>query len=638
MKRLLPVIALILGCGDPPPAVVECADSEVLDGETCVPADCGVGPFGDLEPDPDGPTWHVLAAAEAPGDGSAEAPFPRLSSAMEAAVEQPGGRVLIGAGTYAERLSFNRGHDGLELAGRCTELVTVDGGGLAAPTLSIFASSVVVRRIRITGGRPGVIAGEVPGAPGLVLRGNDLLIEDNGGYGVLATGQGVLVDLAETVVRTVEPTNELSPGRGIGVDQSARLLGIGVTVEDVAGVGVQVQDGIGELEDSHLSGGRPQAAGTYGRALHVVGGELTLRRSEVAAHPERAVVVEAGGSLVMEDATIDEGGLPSQVVGGAEVALVRVAHVGGLQVHGANSFAALTDSSLSAGATAGPLLTGEEGAAVALDGVELTGGHGVGVHLAGDGTVGQLEDTDVRSTTAGNPETEPGIGVLVSDGASLEGDDLGVLGAAGPGLMVTRAATARCVSCALEGTTFAGALATRGATLRLDGGRVTGTRAHVDLGGGVGALGVGGGEPTILRIDDTAISDADHAGIALRGAGSWRVASAIVETTGQATAAPGLLATEGTGFWQQPDGPGLFVFGVTFRQLPNDAILMDGATGTVSGSTFDGVGQLELYTQNCDGVSPPDVAEALATNDCSGPPRILGPPLDWPEAPTAPGV
>ena len=116
------------------------------------------------------------------------------------------------------------------------------------------------------------------------------------------------------------------------------------------------------------------------------------------------------------------------------------------------------------------------------------------------------------------------------------------------------------------------------------------------------------------------------------------MASALIETVGMASSAPGVLASEGTSFWQTPNGPGLFIFDVTFFQLPNDAILLDAASATISGSTFDEVGQLELYTQNCGSVMPPDVAEALQTNDCTGPPRVLGPALEWPASPFAPGL
>lgn len=641
----IPVL-LLVGCSEPSPEPALCADGELDDDGVCVPEACGVGLWGGLEPHSSESTFYVLGSAEAPGDGSAEAPFPRLSSALEAAVEISGGRVLIGGGRYLDHLSFSRAHDGLELIGRCTELSIVDGEGLSAPTLSIFASSVVVRSLTITGGRPGIIAGEVPGAPGLVLRGNDLVIESNGGYGVLATGTGVLVDLAESVILDVFATNDLSPGRGIGVEQDARLVGQGLRVEDVVGTGVQVLGGSAEIEDSLVWNGSQQQDGSFGRGLHVVGGELTLRGTRVGDHPERGALVESGGMLTLVDSEILGGGvLTVQVLtGGALTAeRSRIEAPSGLavQVHGANSFLDLSSTTVEAadGATQGPLVSVEGGAALFSRGLVLSGGLGTSLHLAGANTVGSLSDLDVLATRGGEGSVTPGIAVLVSDSATLEGDDITIEGSAGPGLVAARGATARCISCSVTRAAFAAAMVSGGAELRLEGGQLRDTAVHSEWQGGVGALGIGGGAgETRLQIDDTAIIEMAHAGVAVRGAGAYRIASAVIETSGLESAAPGLLAIEGTGFWQGAAGPGLFVFDVTFRQLPNDAILMDGATGTISGSSFDGVGQLELYTQNCGGVLPPDVAEMLQTNDCVGPPRVLGPPLDWPAPPVAPGV
>jgi|GEM_PF-1921420 len=640
----LAVLLALTGCPETPPDPPTCGPGELRDdADACVPQACGTGAWGSHEPHPTEPTYHVLASAEAPGDGSAEAPFPRLSSALEAAVAAPGGRVLIGAGRYLDHLSFSRAHDGLELIGRCTELAIVDGEGLAAPTLAIFASSVVVRSLTITGGRPGVIAGEVPGAPGLVLRGNDLVIDGNGGYGVLATGQGVLVDLAESRIQNISPTNDVSPARGIGVEQTATLVGQGIEVRGVIGIGLEVMNGSSaEIERLELAPMLAQDDGTYGRGIHVTGGALTLRDSVIERQPEIGVQIVNGGSLVFTDGRMEGGTITTVARSGGSLVLERsqlVAPSGrGLAALGPNTLVDLRASSATGTGDAGPLVSVEDGAGLVAEGLSVEGGYGVAVHIAGLGSAVRLRDTDVLSTGGDAPDGSPGIAVLVSDGADLEGDDLLVSGATGPGFVVARGATATCLSCRVTDATFAAAWVSDDGDLRLEGGQLTSTRTHPTLQGGVGALGAGGGAGgTRLQLDDTSVLDMPHAGVAVRGAGAFRLAGAIIDSVGLLSAAPGVLATEGTGFWQGAAGPGLFIFDVTFRQLPNDAILMDGATGTVSGSTFDGVGQLELYTQNCGGVLAPDVAEDLQTNDCVGPPRVLGPTLQWPSPPLAPG-
>lgn len=636
-RSLLLLLVVLLGCPEGlPDPVSACADGELLDGDACVPADCGLGPWGDVAPDPEGTTWYVLAGSS--GDGTADAPFGAISSAMEAAAEVPGGRIVIGAGRYPERLSFSRAHDGLELHGRCTELVTLDGEGLAAATLSVFASQVVVRSITITGGRPGVIAGQVPGAPGLVLRGNDLVIATNGGYGVLATGSGVLLDLAESVIEDVRPTNELSPGRGLGVEQGARLIGVGLTVRDVAGVGVQVAqvDSDAEIDGLTVDAIIAQDDGSLGRDLHVEeGGTLVVRNAALGAPEEHAVVVEGGSSsLDLSDATVACGASwCGRAVGGGSLTAKRVAWTltagPGIQVHGAFSFADLGDSTL-IGPSAG-ILTVEEGAALLAEGLVLDGAAGQAMHVAGFGTLADLTDIDIG---------RPGLGgLLVTDGAEVDADDVSVTEGGGPGLLAARDGELECTACQVDGAVFASVLAMSAGVVRLDGGSLRASVPHPERGGGVGILGIGDtSADTTLQADDTTITGHPHAGVAFRGGGTWRLAGAIVEASGGGGMAPGLLAADGTGYWQESAGPGLFVFGNTFRQLPNDALLFDAATGTLSGNSFEQIGQLQLYTQNCESVAPPQAAEQLVTNDCAGPARELGLTLSWPEPSGPPGL
>jgi hypothetical protein len=630
---------LSMGCPEAPPdGVAPCPAAQILDGEECVSAACGTAPWGDVGPDPDGTTWYVLAGSESDGDGSEERPFPRIGAAMEAATAVPGGRVVIGAGLYPERLAFSRAHDGLELHGRCPELVTLDGEGFAAASLSVFASAVVVRSMTITGGRPGIIAGQVPGAPGLVLRGNDLVVETNGGYGVLATGSGVLVDLAESVIRDVRPTNDLSPGRGLGVEQGATLLAVGLRVEQIQGIGVQVAGvaSSGEIDGLTVLDTIAHDDGTLGRGLHVVdGGSLDVRNTEIGVPVEHAIVVEGGSSsLDLSDGTVACGSLwCTRAQGGGSLAAARVdwslSDGPGLQVHGAFSFADLSDVSLIGPSSSS--LTVESGAALLVDGARIEEGAGTGVHAAGFGTLASLTDVDV---------TRPGLGgVLITDGAEADADDVSVTDAGGPGLLVARDGALECTACQVDGAVFAGALAMAAGRLQLAGGSMRATTASVLQGGGVGVLGLDDGSAaTVVHVDDTIITGHPYAGLAFAGGGTWRVAQAIVEASGGGGVGPGLLALDGTSYWQEPSGPGLFVFGNTFRQLPNDALLFDAATGTLAGNGFEQIGQLQLYTQNCGGVAPPQSAEQLVTNDCTGPARDLGLGLAWPDPPVAPGL
>ncbi|MDP6932203.1 MAG: right-handed parallel beta-helix repeat-containing protein [Myxococcota bacterium] len=116
------LLALLLACStDTEP--VTCAEGELLDGDACVPEACGTGTWGDLETN--GDTLYVDASAEAGGDGSKESPFTVIQEGLDAQEERA--MVAVAAGTYVENLQMTGDHSGLHLAGRCRELVVIDG-------------------------------------------------------------------------------------------------------------------------------------------------------------------------------------------------------------------------------------------------------------------------------------------------------------------------------------------------------------------------------------------------------------------------------------------------------------------------------------------------------------------------------
>jgi hypothetical protein len=63
-----------------------------------VPPPATASPSGSDHPK----TLHVARAAQAPGDGSAARPYPRIAQAL--AVAMPGDTVLVGRGRYAEEV------------------------------------------------------------------------------------------------------------------------------------------------------------------------------------------------------------------------------------------------------------------------------------------------------------------------------------------------------------------------------------------------------------------------------------------------------------------------------------------------------------------------------------------------------
>ncbi|MDP6933876.1 MAG: right-handed parallel beta-helix repeat-containing protein, partial [Myxococcota bacterium] len=118
---LLPALYLAACSTDPEP--LTCAEGELLDGDACIPEVCGTGTWGDLQTDSD--TLYVSAAADADGDGSRDRPFPTIQQGLDAQDEPA--MVAVAAGTYVENLQMTGDHKGAHLAGRCRELVTIDG-------------------------------------------------------------------------------------------------------------------------------------------------------------------------------------------------------------------------------------------------------------------------------------------------------------------------------------------------------------------------------------------------------------------------------------------------------------------------------------------------------------------------------
>jgi hypothetical protein len=160
-------VATVAGCPAADP-VAECPPDQVLDAIDvddlgCVDVSCGAGPWGALQV---GPADVFVAPWGADpdegGDGSEGSPLARVRDGARAAAEAGGARVVLAAGTYLENLTLDA-HDGVEIVGRCTERVVLDGSRDALPTVLVGPTSVALRGLTITGGEVGLHA--VGGSP-----------------------------------------------------------------------------------------------------------------------------------------------------------------------------------------------------------------------------------------------------------------------------------------------------------------------------------------------------------------------------------------------------------------------------------------------------------------------------------------
>ena len=170
LPPLIAALTLVAACKEEPttgdddtteaPAPYPCEDGHVLDpdlpaevGEEypdgCVPAACGIGRWGNLELS--GETVFVDAHASEDGDGSEEAPFTSIQVGLDTAGDG-GAHVVVAAGTYVENLALGVAHDGVHLAGRCRDLVVVDGSGGGDDESGIRAAGFMIdREWRVSG-------------------------------------------------------------------------------------------------------------------------------------------------------------------------------------------------------------------------------------------------------------------------------------------------------------------------------------------------------------------------------------------------------------------------------------------------------------------------------------------------------
>ncbi len=103
-----------------------CPEGQLEDQGRCVSVDCGRGAWGNLDLDEE--TIYVDAEAEDDGDGGEGAPLRTLSEGLAMAGELGWSTVAVAEGVYEENPEIGAELGGLRLAGRCAELVVLEGG------------------------------------------------------------------------------------------------------------------------------------------------------------------------------------------------------------------------------------------------------------------------------------------------------------------------------------------------------------------------------------------------------------------------------------------------------------------------------------------------------------------------------
>ncbi len=432
---------LIFACAGHPPqkpapdSDTICAEGEVLDGEICVPEACGVGTWGNLPVD--GNTMYVNIEASDGGEGSEAAPLTSIQAAVDLAGDRGGGLVAVAAGTYVEVIAMGSGHDGVTMAGRCKEMVTIDASkGDDVPAIEMIGKGkmpeIAVEGVTVTGGTyigiwventtlavsssdamanalVGILAlradvdldgvgvyGTTQDSHGNYGRGIDAesgtsltatgcTIQESQEIGVLASEVGTKVDLVDTRVLGAAALSEGALGRGVVVQDGAALTATGCTVQGNTDVGVFASSTgtSADLVDTQVLDTAPAAAGNSGCAIVVQGGAaLTARGCTLRGSSDAGLAaLDAGTTVDLVDTEV-------------------------------------LDTAANRDDTGGNGIRVRDGAALTATGCTVQGNLEVGVLATGAGAAVDLVDTRVLDT-APSPNGVGGYGVAVQDGAEL---------------------------------------------------------------------------------------------------------------------------------------------------------------------------------------------------------------------------
>ncbi len=355
-----------------------------------VPGDKTCRPLGDCAVAFPATSIHVDASFAGTADGSASAPYPRISDALTKASD--GGTVAIEAGTYEEDLVLLRP---VTLLGRCAQKVRIVGkaGDPDRYIVTVRAPSSIVG-VGIEGRGRGAITSDVD----LIVRG--VFLHDLAGRGLSffpPKGKGKLVvrDLLVDHARTVGIA-----GRGT-IDIEAVSMRHIASDEPSGAFGIQVSQT--DTEDAQLTLKRASLRDIAGNGLDLLGASADAASVIVRDVTAVAFYLRRNGdaptrkgTLLLSDAYVEA------AVGGGVVVSEDHATVTGLSVRRTNYGAFVTkggalelrDSFVQQSTLAGVALQGGE---VALSRSIVSDSAGYGVLILG----GRATVADTRVSGSG---------------------------------------------------------------------------------------------------------------------------------------------------------------------------------------------------------------------------------------------
>ncbi len=557
-----PLLALLLplpiatACGgselEPPAEERSCGPGYLDDGGSCVPEACGIGTWGNLEVD-DATVYVDIGAVEG-GVGTADAPLRSIQAGLDLAGSRDGGLVAVAAGAYAETLELTTEHAGVQLAGRCRELVTLDASldavGVPGVLVDTLHGEVSVRGLSVEGSSylgvlvdsgkarleesvvsGSAVAGVAARRASLVAASElsmvDCEIAGNTDVGVYAEAAGTVVDLRRVAILDTVPDFFGEGGQALLVrdgasvhaeacdiagnhGSSVQFRGAGaegtfldVTIEDtqlngveMGGYGVEVYDGAHFEAEScriHRSANVGVLVTDPGTEVRLVDVVVSDTRPDEWGLFGDGIVVDLGATLSAEGCSIErnsESGV-SVMTEGSSVRLVDVV---------------IRDTLPTGLGEYGHGVHADAGTRLMAADCLLEGNHGAGISATGSEAYVELEGVTIRDT---QPEAsgEYGLAVEVYSGAELRASNCEFVSATTLGLaVVDEGSRADLRDCVIAGTRR-NRLDAGGYGVQVDsGGRLTLERSLLASNVEVGVMVEGPGSVVELRgvrIEDT---------------------------------------------------------------------------------------------------------------------------------------
>jgi len=608
----LGVLAGALACNSPAGKTVEsanpagdsgdptCGEAELWDGVACVPEGCGAFPWGGQEHQD---ALYVDVTAASGGDGSQDAPFGTLSAALEASLTDGQRRIVLAAGTYADRVEIGQDLDGLSIVGRCPELavLTVSGDSDSTDAVLSFngsSESFALAQLTVSGGPAG---GVYTRAGSLTLE--RVWLEDNAGFGLRVTGRSSNVETEQLRV-TGTSVDDRGSGQGVYLEAGS-WQGADTTLTHNAG-------GAAFLESpaqASLTGLESQGNGAEAGAG--IGGVRTYARSFSCSdctfrgdHGSAVTAVDRGSTLILDRATFE-----GEAVGSYAVQVL------------AGATATWTEGSIRDYSGAGLVVVDSTMTALDLDIAQV---QGVGVAVADSGML----TLDGGSIETIRPQADAIIGAgCWIDGGTLDATDLQVHDIHGNGVEVSGGGQATLAGASIADIAHpdgslgpSGVLVSQGATLNATAttlARVAGNGIHVygsdstadlqdvvltdvghatDRGSGGGVFALSGAEVTA-----TSVSAFDSVGVAFGAyGGQMSLLGVLVDGVAPGVAVLGTDATAGPGLFVS-EGGRLTVVGGVVRQANGVAVAAD-THGRLDATDLS-VGQTHPFT-------PPETTDA----------------------------